>query len=87
MHDPRQLAEAVTATLPDEMGEDVKRLITDYCTQNPDDRPSFAKIRRELKRMDCRIMPDVDREKADTFMTDVRWRENKGMKCRAQSGC
>jgi serine/threonine protein kinase len=55
-----KVAKGTRATFPERMNDDVKSLISRCWAQKPNDRPSFTEILLELKRIEFKILPDVD---------------------------
>jgi serine/threonine protein kinase len=61
----------VRAELPPEMSSDVKSLITRCWSGDPDHRPSFSDVRRDLERIEFKIFTDVDSAAVERFVNDI----------------
>jgi serine/threonine protein kinase len=60
------------AELPPEMSSDVKSLVTRCWSGDPDSRPSFSDIQRDLERLEFKIVPGVDSAAVKQFLSDIR---------------
>jgi mitogen-activated protein kinase kinase kinase 7 len=57
--------------LPTKMPKEVNSLITRCWSDDPDDRPSFSDIRRDLERIDFKILPDVQSAAVKRFAEEI----------------
>jgi serine/threonine protein kinase len=64
-------------TFPESMSEHTKWLISNCWAQNADDRPSFSAILAELKRIDFKILPDVDSSRVQEFVSEIEAERKK----------
>jgi serine/threonine protein kinase len=65
------------AELPPGMSEEVKSLITRCWQGDPDRRPSFSDILRDLEQIDFKILPDVDSSAVKKFVKEIRCEQEK----------
>jgi hypothetical protein len=65
------------AELPLGMSEEVKSLITRCWQGDPDRRPSFSDILRDLEQIDFKNLPDVDSLAVRQFVKEVRCEQEK----------
>jgi hypothetical protein len=63
--------------IPDFIGREVKRLISDCWKPEPHKRPSFPEILERLEEMDFRITAGVNPAKVRRFVTAVNVREKE----------
>jgi serine/threonine protein kinase len=70
-------ATGVRAELPPEMSSDVKLLITQCWSDDPDGRPSFSDIRRDLERIEFKIFDDVDSLAVKRFANEIHGEEDQ----------
>jgi hypothetical protein len=78
--DERTMYLVITGTraeLPAEMSEEVKSLITRCWSGDPDRRPSFSDILRDLEGIEFKILPDVDLLAVKRFVEEIRCEQKK----------
>jgi hypothetical protein len=59
------------------MSSEVKFLIERCWAGDADRRPSFSDIRKDLERMEFKILPDVDAAAVKRFADDIRGQEGE----------
>jgi hypothetical protein len=67
----------VRAELPSKMLAKVKSLITQCWSGDPENRPSFSDIRKDLQRIEFKLLPDVNPGEVRRFLNEVRGQQNK----------
>jgi serine/threonine protein kinase len=66
-----EVMKGARAAFPDWINDNMKSLISRCWAEDPDDRPSFTEIMSELKRIEFKILPDVDCVSVKEFLSDV----------------
>jgi hypothetical protein len=61
----------IRAEFPAEMSDEVKSLITQCWDDDPDPRPSFSDIRRDLERIEFKIFADVNSPAVKQMVNDI----------------
>jgi serine/threonine protein kinase len=70
--------------IPDDIGAAMKRLITQFWKQNPDERPTFNVIFRQLDHINFMIRPDVNPDKVREYVQSVLGWETRERNSEAQ---
>jgi serine/threonine protein kinase len=67
----RKVCDKIRANLPSSMNDDVKALITRCWSDKANDRLSFSEILVELRRIQFKILPDVNSKAVGQFLIDI----------------
>jgi serine/threonine protein kinase len=70
--------------IPDEIRDEMKRLITHCWQLNPDERPTFNDILQQLDSINFMILPDVEPRQVREYVQGVISWETRQKKCESQ---
>jgi hypothetical protein len=72
--------DGVRAELPADMSHCVHRLIRQCWADKPEDRPAFAEIMAELRRIRYKIHPGIDSSAVEQFIAEARPEADQNLK-------
>jgi serine/threonine protein kinase len=76
-HIMRRVFTRVRTGFPSKMNNEVKSLISRSWAKKPNDRPTFSEILGDLRRIQFRILPGVDTEAVEEFLSEVDHWKNR----------